>query len=53
MCVYFTNSNKGFEGFIPLPIIDQMVDGLPCYELLSFMDVFSGYNQIKMMPEHE
>ena len=30
------------------PWIDQLVDSTVGYELLSFMDVYSGYNQIPM-----
>ena len=37
----------------PLPHIDQLVDNTSGHELLSFMDVFSGYNQIKMDPMDE
>ena len=37
----------------PLPIVDVMIDN-PCgFERVSFMDGFSGYNQIKMYPENE
>ena len=32
----------------PLPQIDQLVDSMVDHQLLSFMDAFSGYNQIKM-----
>ena len=32
----------------PLPRIDQLVDSTARHQLLSFMDAFSGYNQIKM-----
>ena len=32
----------------PLPRIDQLVDSTTGYQLLIFMDAFSGYNQIKM-----
>ena len=32
----------------PLPRIDQLVDSTAGHRLLSFMDAFSGYNQIRM-----
>ncbi|KAI5352071.1 hypothetical protein L3X38_004962 [Prunus dulcis] len=37
------------DGF-PLPRIDQLVDATAGHELLSFMDAYSGYNQIFMNP---
>ena len=49
MCVDFTNLNKAYpKESYPLPRIDQLVDSTAGYKLLSFMDVFSGYNQIRM-----
>ena len=36
-----------------LPRIDTLVDSTARHELLSFMDVFSGYNQIKMKEEDQ
>ena len=35
----------------PLPHIDVLVDNTIQHKLFSFMDGFSGYNQIKMAPE--
>ena len=35
----------------PLPHIDILVDNTTNFALFSFMDGFSGYNQIKMAPE--
>ncbi|XP_059441833.1 uncharacterized protein LOC132174156 [Corylus avellana] len=35
----------------PLPRIDALMDSTAGYGLLSFMDAFSGYNQIYMHPE--
>ena len=37
----------------PLPRIDQLVDATSGHELLTFMDAFSGYNQIRMASEDE
>ena len=49
MCVDFTDLNKAcLKDSYPLPCIDQLVDSTAGHQLLSFMDAFSGYNQIKM-----
>ena len=37
----------------PLPITELLVDATTGFNALSFMDGFSGYNQIKMAPEDE
>ena len=37
----------------PLPRIDQLVDSTIGHKLLSFMDAFSGYNQIMMDEEDQ
>ena len=37
----------------PLPKIDLIVDATSGHELLSFMDAFSGYNQIRMDPNDQ
>ena len=49
MCVDFTDLNKAWhKDSYPLPRIDQLVDSTAGHQLLSFMDTFSGYNQIMM-----
>ena len=49
MCVDFTNLNRACpKDSYSLPQIDTMVDSTARHELLSFMDAFPGYNQIKM-----
>ena len=49
MCVDFTDLNKAcVKDSYPLPQIDTLVDSIARNQLLSFMDAFSGYNQIKM-----
>ena len=49
MCVDFTYLNRAcLKDSYPLPRIDTLVDSTARCELISFMDVFSGYNQIKM-----
>ena len=37
----------------PLPQIDTLVDLTTRHKLLSFMDAFSGYNQIKMSEDNQ
>ena len=37
----------------PLPRIDQLVDSTAGYKLLTFIDAFSGYNQIVMDEDHQ
>lgn len=49
MCVDFTDLNKACpKDCFPPPRIDQLVDSTAGHEVLSFMDAFSGYNQIRM-----
>ena len=49
MCVDFTDLNKACpKDSYPLPRIDQLMDSTAGHKLLSFMDAFSGYNQIRM-----
>ena len=49
ICVDFTDLNKTCpKDSYPLPRIDQLVNSTASHQLLSFMDAFSGYNQIKM-----
>ena len=54
-CVDFTYLNKDFpKDSFPLARIDQLVDATSGYQLLSFMDAYSGYNQIPMhVPDQE
>ena len=49
MCVDFTDLNRACpKDSYPLHRIDTLVDLMARHELLSFMDAFSGFNQIKM-----
>ena len=49
ICVDFIDLNKACpKDSYPLPRIDQLVDSIARHKLLSFMDAFSGYNQIKL-----
>ena len=54
ICIDYTDLNKACpKDSFPLPKIDQLVDATSGHKLLSFMDAFSGYNQIQMAPEDE
>ena len=54
MCVDFTDLNKACpKDSYPLPSIDALVDSASGSKVLSFLDAFSGYNQIKMHPRDE
>ncbi|KAI5335370.1 hypothetical protein L3X38_025503 [Prunus dulcis] len=52
VCVDYTNLNKACpkDNFL-LPRIDQLVDSTFGNKLLSFMDTYSGYNQIMLHEE--
>lgn len=52
MCVDFTDLNKACpKDSYPLPNIDRLVESTAGNEMLTFMDAFSGYNQIMMHPD--
>ena len=54
MCVDFTDLHKACpKDSYPLPSIDDLVDSASGCKLLNFLNVFSGYNQIKMHPRDE
>ncbi|KAM2698987.1 hypothetical protein EV1_037930 [Malus domestica] len=54
MCVDYTDLNKGCPNdSFPLPLIDRLIDSMAGCELLSFMDAYSGYNQILMYPPNQ
>ena len=54
MCVDFTNLNKAYpKDNFPLLRIDQLVDSIVGHKLLTFMDAFLGYNQIKMVEKDQ
>jgi len=54
MCVDFTDLNKACpKDSYPLPSINALVDSASGCKMLSFLDAFSGYNQIKMHPRDE
>ena len=54
LCIDFIDINKAYpKDSFPLPRIDLIVDTIAGHELLSFMDAFSGYNQISMHPDDQ
>ena len=54
MYVNFTDLNRACpKDSFPLPRIDQLVDSTAGHKLLTFMDAFSGYNQIRMAEEDQ
>jgi len=54
MCVDFIDLNHACpKDSLPLSRIDQLVDSTTSHELLTFMDAFSGYNQIRINEEDQ
>lgn len=54
MCVDFWDLDKVCpKDSYPLQWIDQLVNATIGHKMLSFMDAYSGYNQIWMHPEDE
>jgi len=51
MCIDYTYLNKVCpKDTYPLSSIDCLVDNTSRYKLLTFLDAYSGYNQIRMHP---
>jgi len=49
ICVDFTDFNRAYpKDSYSFPRIDTLVDSTARHQLLSLMDAFSGYNQIRM-----
>ncbi|PON79267.1 hypothetical protein PanWU01x14_013830 [Parasponia andersonii] len=54
ICIDFTNLNKACpKDSFPLPRIDQMVDATAGFGRMSFLDAYSGYNQIPLCAEDQ
>ena len=54
ICIDFRDLNATYpKDEFPLPITDVMIDNTCGFKRMSFMDGFSGYNQIKMYPEDQ
>jgi len=51
MCVDYTDLNMACpKDPYPLPSIDRLINSASGFKTLSFMDAYSGYNQIRMDP---
>nr|KYP53812.1 Retrovirus-related Pol polyprotein from transposon 17.6 [Cajanus cajan] len=54
MCTDYTSLNKACpKDAYPLPNIDRLVDGASGHGILTFLDAYSGYNQIPMHTRDE
>jgi hypothetical protein len=54
VCIDYTSLNKHCPNDpFPLPRIDQIIDSTAGCTSLSFLDAYSGYNQIKLKKEDE
>ncbi|RDX59105.1 hypothetical protein CR513_61911, partial [Mucuna pruriens] len=54
MCTDYTDLNKACpKDSYPMSSIDRLLDGVVRFALLSFMDAYSGYNQIRMHQQDE
>ena len=54
MCIDFMDLNRACpKDSYPFSQIDALVDLSTRHQLLSFMDAFSGYNQIKLNEEDQ
>ena len=54
VCIDFRNLNKASpKDDFPLPHIDVLIDNTAGHAMLSFMDGYSGYNQIRLSPEDQ
>ena len=54
ICIDFCDLNHACpKDNFPTPFIDQILDKCVGNEVFSFMDIFSGYNQIQIKPEDQ
>jgi hypothetical protein len=54
VCTDFRDLSKAYpKDNFPTPFIDQIIDECEGYKAFSFMDSFSGYNQIQIKPEDQ
>ena len=54
ICIDYRELNKAtLKDYFPLPFIDQVLDTLAGKKYFSFLDGFSGYNQIQIAPEDQ
>ena len=54
ICIDYRELNKAtLKDYFPLPFIDQVLDTLAGKKYFSFLDGFSGYNQIQIAPQDQ
>jgi hypothetical protein len=54
VCMDFHDLNKAYpKANFPIPFIDQILDECVGSEIFSFMDGFSGYNQVQIKPKDQ
>ncbi|XP_070040705.1 uncharacterized protein [Nicotiana tomentosiformis] len=54
VCLDYTDLNKACpKDLFPLPHIDQLINSTAGHEMFSFLDAYTGYNQINMDPLDE
>ena len=54
ICIDYRELNKAtLKDYFPLPFIDQVLDTFAGKKYFSFLDGFSGYNQIQIAPEDQ
>lgn len=54
ICIDFRNLNKAsLKDNFPLPTMEQILQSVAGSELMSFLDGFSGYNQVLVHPEDQ
>ena len=54
ICIDYTDLNKACpKDSYPLLMIDRLIDATSDFKIISFMDAFSGYNQIWMVEEDQ
>jgi hypothetical protein len=54
MCIDFTDLNKAcVKDEFPLPRIDSLINAIATSELMSLLDCYAGYHQIRMKEEDE
>ena len=54
ICVNYRDMKKSTKkDHFPLPFVDQVLDSLEGKKFFSFLDGFSGYNQIQISPEDQ
>ncbi|KAL0413141.1 UNVERIFIED_CONTAM: Transposon Ty3-G Gag-Pol polyprotein [Sesamum radiatum] len=54
MCIHFSDLNKACpKDSYPLPRINALIDSTSGCELMSFLDAFQGYNQIRLADQDQ